>query len=148
VLYRCTFVAVPPFSNFEISKSALKPALKAACFTTLPRRGLDANVQGERAMKPAIIWSIVGGVLLAAAAALVIAAPERDRGPVFIEGSRPVTEEQVRQKLVSDGWTNVQVVRRGRLVMAMGSKDGRTDAFAVDAFTGRLRSDSDDDDDD
>jgi len=32
--------------------------------------------------------------------------------------------------------------------MAMGSKDGRTDAFAVDAFTGRLRSDGDDDDDD
>ena len=59
-----------------------------------------------------------------------------------------MTEEQVRQKLVSDGWTNVQVVRRGRLVMAMGSKDGRTDAFAVDAFTGRLRSDGDDDDDD
>jgi hypothetical protein len=70
------------------------------------------------------------------------------QGPVFIEGSRPVTEEQVRQKLVSDGWTNIQVVRRGRLVMAMGSKDGRTDAFAVDAFTGRLRSDGDDDDDD
>ena len=100
-------------------------------------------------MKRAIIWSIAGGILLAAAAALVIAAPERDRGPVFIEGSRPVTEEQVRQKLASDGWTNVQVVRRGRLVMAMGSKDGRTDAFAVDAFTGRrLRLDNDDDDDD
>jgi hypothetical protein len=86
-------------------------------------------------------------MLLAAAAAFVIAAPERGQGPVFIEGSRPVTEEQVRQKLVSDGWTNVQVVRRGRLVMAMASKDGRTDAFAVDAFTGRLRTDDDDDDD-
>jgi len=86
-------------------------------------------------------------VLLAAAAALVIAAPERDAGPVFIEGSRPVTEDQVRQKLVADGWTNVQVVRRGRLVMAMGSKDGRTDAFAVDALTGRLRKDDDVDDD-
>jgi hypothetical protein len=99
-------------------------------------------------MKRAIIWSIAGGILLAAAA-LVIAAPERNGGPVFIEGSRPVTEEQVRLKLVSDGWTNVQVVRRGRLVMAMGSKDGETDAFAVDAFTGRrLRLDNDDDDDD
>ena len=82
-----------------------------------------------------------------ATAALVIAAPERSMRPVFIEGSRPVSAEQVRQKLVSDGWTNVQVVRRGRLVMAMGSKDGRTDAFVVDAFTGRLRSDRDNDDD-
>jgi hypothetical protein len=99
-------------------------------------------------MKRAIIWSIGGGILLATAAALVIAAPEREKGAVFIEGSRPVTVEQVRQKLVSDGWSNVQVVRRGRLVMAMGSKDGRTDAFEVDALTGRLRSDGDDDDDD
>jgi hypothetical protein len=86
--------------------------------------------------------------LLATAAALVIASPERDRGAVFIEGRRPVTEEQVRQKLVSDGWSNVQVVRQGRFVMAMGSKDGQTGAFAVDALTGRLRSDGDDDDDD
>jgi len=99
-------------------------------------------------MKRAIIWSIAGGVLLAAAAALVIAAPERDAGPVFIEGSRPVTEDQVRQKLVADGWTNVQVVRRGRLVMAMASKDGRTDVFEVDAMTGRLRANDDDGDDD
>jgi len=132
----------------QLSKFALKPALKAACFTPVPSTRLDANVQGGRAMKRAIAWSIAGGILLAAAAALVIAAQERDRGAVFIEGSKPVTEEQVRQKLGSDGWTNVQVVRRGRLVLAMGSKDGRTDAFVVDAFTGRLRTDDDDDDDD
>jgi hypothetical protein len=62
-------------------------------------------------MKRAIIWSIAGAMLLAAAAAaFVVAAPERNGGPVFIEGSRPVSEEQVRQKLVSDGWTNIQVV--------------------------------------
>jgi hypothetical protein len=108
---------------------------------------VNANAQGEGAMKRAVVWSIAGGVLLAAAAALVIAAPERDGSPVFIEGSRPVTEDQVRQKLVAEGWTNVQVIRRGRLVMAMGTKDGRTDAVAVDALTGRLRKDDDDDDD-
>jgi hypothetical protein len=99
-------------------------------------------------MKRAIVWTIAGGALLAAAGAFVIAAPERDNGPVFIEGSKPVTEDQVRQKLVADGWTNVQVVRRGRIVMAMASKDGRIDAFTVDALTGRLRQDADDDDDD
>ena len=98
-------------------------------------------------MNRAITWSIAGGVLVAAAAALVIAAPERNMGSVFIEGSRPVTEDQVRQKLVSDGWTNVQIVRRGRYFMAMASKDGRTDAMSVDSLTGRLRADDDDDDD-
>jgi hypothetical protein len=98
-------------------------------------------------MRRVVVWSIAaGGLLLAAGAAFVVAAPERNLGPVFIEGSRPVTEEQVRQKLTSDGWTNIQVVRRGRLVLAMGSKDGRADAVAVDASTGRLRVDDDDDD--
>jgi hypothetical protein len=86
-------------------------------------------------------------LVAAAGAAFVIAAPGRNLGPAFIEGNRPVTEEQVRQKLTSDGWTNIQVVRRGRVVLAMGSKDGRTDAVAVDASTGRLRIDDDDDDD-
>jgi len=59
-----------------------------------------------------------------------------------------VSEEQVRLKLVSDGWTGVQVLQRGRIVKAMGSKDGRTEAFAVDSLTGRLRKNGDDDDDD
>lgn len=99
-------------------------------------------------MRRVVVWSIAaGGLVAAAGAAFVIAAPERNLGPAFIEGSRPVTEEQVRQKLTADGWTNIQVVRRGRLVLAMGSKDGRTDAVAVDASTGRLRIDDDDDDD-
>lgn len=98
-------------------------------------------------MNRMIAWSIAGGVVLAAAAALVVAAPERNSGPVFIEGSRPVTEDQVRQKLVSDGWANVLIVRRGRYFMAMASKDGRTEAMAVNSLTGRLRADDDDDDD-
>ena len=99
-------------------------------------------------MNRAIPWVIAGGVLVAAAAALVVAAPEHDTGPVFIEGSRPVTEDQVRQKLASDGWSGVQVLRRGRIVLAMGSKEGRTEAFAVDVLTGRLHKTDDDDDDD
>jgi hypothetical protein len=100
-------------------------------------------------MNRAIAWSIAGGVLLAAAAALVVAAPERKSNPAFdfIAGNRPVTEDQVRDKLVSDGWTNVQIVVRGRYFMATASKEGRTDAFSVDSLTGRLRGEDDDDDD-
>jgi hypothetical protein len=108
--------------------------------------GLMSRYQ-EIAMNRMIAWSIAGGVVLAAAAALVVAAPERNSGPVFIEGSKPVTEDQVRQKLVSDGWANVLIVRRGRYYMARASKDGRTAAMSVDSLTGRLRADDDDDDD-
>src|SRR5262249_4973008 len=79
---------------------------------------------------------------------LVVAAPERkDPAFDFIAGNRPVTEDQVRQKLVSDGWSDVQIVVRGRYFMATASKDGRSDAFAVDSLTGRLRGEETDDDD-
>jgi hypothetical protein len=76
-----------------------------------------------------IAWCVAGAVGLAAAGALVIAAPEPKGDPrfEFIPGNRGVTEEQVQQKLVSDGWTNVQIVQRGRYFMATASKDGRTE---------------------
>lgn len=99
-------------------------------------------------MNQTIPWSIAGGVLLAAAAALVVAAPER-KGPAldFIAGNRPVTEHQVRQKPVLNGWTNVRMMVRGRYFVATASKDGRTDTFSVDSLTGRLRAADTDDDD-
>jgi len=95
----------------------------------------------------AIPWSFAGGVLVASAAALVVAASERkDPAFDFIAANRSVTEDQVRQKLVSDGWSDVQIVVRGRYFMATASKDGWSDAFAVDSLTGRLRGEETNDD--
>jgi hypothetical protein len=98
-------------------------------------------------MNRAIVGAVAGAALLAAAAVFVFAATERDSGPVFIEGGKPVTIDLVKEKLVTDGWTGVQAMRRGRFVMAMASKDGRTEAFVVDTRTGRLHQTDDDDDD-
>ena len=72
---------------------------------------------------------------------------EPSKGPVFIAGDQPVTEDQVRQKLQSDGWSNVQVVREGRYLEAIGSKSSQTTKVAIDAQTGRLRAADDDDED-
>jgi hypothetical protein len=93
-------------------------------------------------------WILAGGgvfLLGIAGAAMVFAEP--NKGPVFIAGDQPVTEDQVRQKLQSEGWSNVQVVRDGRYFEAIGSKSGQTTRVAVDAQTGRLRAADDDDDD-
>ena len=98
-------------------------------------------------MNRAIIGAIAGAALLAAAALFVFAATERESGPAFIEGGKPVTIDLVKEKLAADGWTGVQAMRRGRFVMAMASKDGRTEAFVVDTRTGRLHQNDDDDDD-
>ena len=86
--------------------------------------------------------------LLVAATGLAMVMAQPEKGPSFIAGDQPVTEEQVRQKLQSDGWSNIQTVREGRYIEAMASKDGQNSRIAVDSQTGRLRAAADDDGDD
>jgi hypothetical protein len=93
------------------------------------------------------VWAIGGGLLIGATGlAMVMAQP--NKGSAFIAGDQPVTEDQVRQKLQSEGWTNIQTVRDGRYIEAIASKDGQNSKIAVDSQTGRLRAGGDDDDGD
>ena len=99
-------------------------------------------------MNRLIIW-VLGGAMLAAAAGLMIANAQQSSPPVLIAGDHPVTAEQVREKLQSDGWSNVVVSRNGRYIEATGSLHGQSGKMAVDSQTGRLRdADGGDDDDD
>ena len=98
-------------------------------------------------MKRMFLWPAAGGFMVATAClAIVMAAPSQ--GPAFIAGDQPVTEDQVRQKLQSEGWSNVQIVREGRYIEATASKDGQNSTIAVDSQTGHLRAADDDNDDD
>jgi hypothetical protein len=54
----------------------------------------------------------------------------------------------VREKLQSDGWSNVVVSRNGKYIEATGSLNGETGKVAIDSQKGRLRATDDDDDDD
>jgi len=93
-------------------------------------------------------WILAGGgLLLLGIAGVAVVTAEPSKGPALITGDQPVTEDQVRQKLPSDGWSNVQIVRDGSYLEAIGSKNGQTTKVAVDAQTGRLRATDDDDDD-
>lgn len=87
---------------------------------------------------------IVGAGLVAATA--VVIATAQPRGAIFIAGDRPVTEDQIRDKLQTEGYANVQIMHHGNFFEAMGSKDGKTGKVMVDARTGRLADDDDDDD--
>ena len=99
-------------------------------------------------MNRANAWYVGSGVLFVAWAAFMGLMPQPTNPAFdFIAGNRPVTEDQVRQKLVSDGWTDVRVVLRGRFFLATASKGGELGAFSVDALTGRLRGEDDDCDD-
>jgi hypothetical protein len=96
-------------------------------------------------MNRRLVVALIGGTALVAATGVLIATAQ-PRGAVFIAGDQPVTEAQVREKLQSGGYSNIQIVRQGRFFEAMGSKDGTTGKILVDARTGRLADDDDDDD--
>jgi hypothetical protein len=90
-----------------------------------------------------LMWVTAAAVLVAIATVIDLA-KEREDGPVFIASNGPLTEDQVRQKLVAEGWANVQIGREGRYFQVMGSKDQQTAHLVVDSQTGRLRGDDDD----
>jgi hypothetical protein len=92
-----------------------------------------------------IVVSAIGFGLLLGATGLVVATEGREGAP-FLPGGGPVTEEQIRQKLQSDGWSDVTIVRDGQYFQAVAAKNGQTTRIVVDAQTGRLRAADDDDD--
>ena len=93
-----------------------------------------------------VLAAFTGGVAALAATGVVLATAET-RGPVFIAGDKPVTEEQVRGKLQGDGYADVRIVREGHYFEATGAKGGKVAKLRIDAQTGRLADDDDDDDD-
>jgi hypothetical protein len=117
------------------------PALNAARFAPL----VDTSTK-ERAMNRLIAYAI-SAALLVAAAGFMIANAQQSSAPAFIAGDHPVTAEQVREKLQSDGWSNVVISRNGRYIEVTGSVNGQAGKMAVDSETGRLRGEANDDDD-
>jgi len=95
-----------------------------------------------------LIACVIGVALLAGSVGLTIANAQQAQAPAFIAGDRPVTAEQVLEKLQMDGWSNVAISRSGRYIEVTGSRNGEVGKMAVDSQTGRLRADNDDDDDD
>jgi hypothetical protein len=88
---------------------------------------------------------LVGGSVLIGSITAVLVAARFDSNQVFIAGDQPVSVDQVRQKLETDGWSNVQATRQGRFIVAIGSRNGEEIRVQVEALTGRLRVTDDDD---
>jgi hypothetical protein len=92
-----------------------------------------------------LIWVLAAVLLTGVVIAVDIYRERRDEGAVFIASNGPVTEDQVRQKMTAEGWSNVLIMREGRYFQVMGSKNQETGHFTIDSRTGRLRGDEDDD---
>jgi hypothetical protein len=124
-----------PAFNFALNAGGFAPPVDGPCTTK------------ERDMIRLVGW-VIRGALLAGSVGLMIANAQQAPGPAFIAGDRPVTAEQVLEKLQTDGWSNVVISRNGRYIEVTGSMNGEASRMAVDSQTGRLRADNDDDDDD
>jgi len=115
--------------------------LNAICF--------DAAVETkETAMKRLFLTSSIVGALVAGAINVANVNAEPRLGAALIAGDKPVTEDQVRTKLQTDGWSDVQISRDGQRFEVTASKNGQADKMTVDAQTGRVLDQNDDDHDD
>ena len=85
-------------------------------------------------------------LISAAGLAKMVAQAQQGAARVFIPGGQPVSEEQVRAKLQSDGWAGVQVTRDGQFLRATGAVGGKLRTIVIDGTTGRLGAEADDDD--
>ena len=102
------------------------------------------------------IIPIVGAAFLVSAAgvATLVAQVQQGATRVFIPGGQPVSEEQVRAKLQSEGWAGVVIAREGQYLRATGAVGGKLRTVVVDATTGQVarrigaENEPDDDDDD
>jgi len=93
-----------------------------------------------------LLLSFIGISTVTVGAGLMIANGQQT--PTLIAGDRPITEGQLREKLQTEGWSNVQIAQDGKYFRVTGYKYGKTTKLAVDSQTGRLRANDDDDDDD
>ena len=96
------------------------------------------------------IVPIVSAAFLVGAAGLaqMVVQAQQGAASVFIPGDQPVSEEQVRAKLQSEGWAGVLIKRQGQYLRATGAVGGKLRTLIIDAATGRLGAEPDDDDDD
>jgi propanediol dehydratase small subunit len=96
------------------------------------------------AMKKAVLAAVISGAIAAGAS---IYAASGWSGDKPISGNGPVTEQQIRDWLTADGFSQIQITLQGGIFETVAIKDGRSTEFAIKAQTGAVRSAPDDDDD-
>jgi len=89
-----------------------------------------------------------GCAVIVMAGGLVLAKAQQSKETALIAGDRPVTAEQVVEKLKADGWSEIVISRDGRYLKVSGLVNGQMGKLAVDSQTGRFKADTDGDDDD
>ena len=91
-----------------------------------------------------LIGILIGAFLGGGLGALIVM--YNSEGDIFTASGQSVTEDQVRAKLQSQGWTAIQVTSDERYIEATASKEGRVARLMIDSLTGQLIADNRDED--
>jgi hypothetical protein len=92
-----------------------------------------------------VTLAVITAALAAGASIYAASRSSRDR---LIPGSGPITQQQIRDKLTADGFSNIQITLKGSVFETVATKNGRQADLAIDAQSGIVRQGGDDDDDD
>jgi hypothetical protein len=96
-------------------------------------------------MKRLFLAAVISSFVVVGAASIYAASNSSGR---LIPGIGPITEQQIRDKLTADGFSNIQITSQGSIFQTNATKDGRALRLAIDAESGAVLQAQDDDDDD
>jgi hypothetical protein len=99
----------------------------------------------DASMKRLFLAAVIGSFVVVGAASINAANNLSGR---LIPGIGPITEQQIRDKLTADGFSNIQITSQGSIFQTKATKDGRALGLAIDAESGTVLQSQDDDDDD
>ena len=96
-------------------------------------------------MKRLFLAAVISSFVVVSAASINSASNLSGR---LIPGIGPITEQQIRDKLTADGFSNIQITSQGSIFQTNASKEGHPVGLAIDAESGTVLQARDDDDDD
>jgi hypothetical protein len=98
-------------------------------------------------MRREIVWAFLGiGALAAASVAMHELGQDTEHRELFT-ATAPITEQQLTQRLESEGYSTVRISQDGRYFIATALKAGKRSRFVLESDTGREASLWYDDDD-
>ena len=99
-------------------------------------------------MRRDIVWAFAGvGLLAAASIAMHELGHNGTEHRELFAATGPITEQQLTQRLESEGYSTVRISQDGRYFIAAALKDGQRSRFVLESDTGREASLWYDDDD-
>lgn len=96
-------------------------------------------------MKRLFVAAVISS-FVAVGAAPIYAAGDPSHSLIPVLG--PITEQQIRDKLTADGFSNILITLQGSIFQTNATKNGRALRLAIDTQSGTILQVQDDDDDD